>query len=106
MFSTQNMKISNIWGLWQDTLAGDSGWMLWQDTLAGDSGLLLAAGLAGSGGSGWLGLAVSGGPPGAPYGPEPTPVWRPNLSELDPRTEHVVRRQIMAYVRYCLTVLT
>ena len=43
MFSTQNLKISNIWGLWQDTLAGDSGWMLWQDTLAGDSGLLLAA---------------------------------------------------------------
>ena len=43
MFSTQSLKISNIWGLWQDTLAGDSGWTLWQDTLAGDSGLVLAA---------------------------------------------------------------
>ena len=29
MLSTQNFEISSIWGLWQDTLAGDSGWMLW-----------------------------------------------------------------------------
>ena len=59
MFSIHNLKISNIWGLWQDTLAGDSGWMLWQDTLAGDSGLLLAAGLA-TGGI-WRVLAVKSG---------------------------------------------
>ena len=77
------------------------GGLPWLGLVGSEESRFMAAGLAG-----WLWLAVSGGPTGAPYDPEPTPVWRPNWSELDPRTEHVFRRQIVAYVRYYLQVLT
>ena len=74
MFSTQNLKISNIWGLWQDTLAGDSGWMLWQDTLAGDGGSCVATGLVAAAGCCRLllcllgGNRAGGGAPGTNFG--------------------------------------